>query len=68
MAAKYILAVVAVALLVAGVTRGSKPGVPGGQARTFLLVGTIFAAVSAWLFYQVDWRQSAIDYTTSWRL
>jgi len=51
-AAKYILAVVAVAFLVAGLTRGPKPGVPGGQARTFLLVGAIFAAVSAWLFYQ----------------
>ena len=51
MAAKYILAVVAVAFLVAGLARGSKSGV-SGQARTFVLVGTLFAVVSAWLFYQ----------------
>lgn len=44
----------------AGVTRGFKPGVRGGQARTFLLVGTIFAAVSAWLLCRGDglWRMT----------
>jgi len=49
MPAKYILATLALAFLLAGagrhVTRGPNP-----QARTWLLVGAIFAAVSLWLF------------------
>jgi hypothetical protein len=51
MPAKYILAALAVIFLVAGtrrrLTRGANP-----QFRTWLLVGAIFAAVSAWLFFQ----------------
>jgi hypothetical protein len=53
MLAKYILATLAAVFLVAATVR-----VFGGrdwshpQARTFLLIGTIFTVVSAWLFYQ----------------
>jgi hypothetical protein len=50
-ATKYILAVVGMAFLVIGSARllreGSHP-----QGRTWLLVGIIFTAVSAFLFYQ----------------
>jgi hypothetical protein len=54
MAAKYILALLAAAFSVlgaAGIAR-SRRSAASGQARTWLLVGAIFAAVSAWLFYQ----------------
>lgn len=49
MSAKYILATLAVAFLLAGAYRRLTGG-PNSQARTWLLVGAIFAAVSAWLF------------------
>jgi hypothetical protein len=52
-AAKYILAVVAMAFLAAALTRLSRGGGLGHpQTRTWLLVAVIFAAVSAWLFSQ----------------
>jgi hypothetical protein len=46
MAAKYILAAVALILVIAAATRGFS----GPQARTWLLVAGIFAVVSGWLF------------------
>jgi hypothetical protein len=52
-AAKYILAALACAFLIAAalrLTRGGGIGHP--QTRTWLTVGVIFAAVSAWLFYR----------------
>ena len=51
MAAKYIFVILAVVFLVAsmfGATRNS--GKSNISGRTWLLVGTIFAAVSVWLF------------------
>jgi hypothetical protein len=51
MAAKYILAVVAVGFLAAALVRMSRGGgISHPQTRTWLLIGVIFAAVSAWLF------------------
>ena len=46
MLAKYILVVLAVAFLIAALTRG--PRTP--QGRTWLLIAAIFGIVSAWLF------------------
>lgn len=46
MAAKYILAGVAAILLIAAAVRGFS----GPQARIWLTVAAIFAAVSGWLF------------------
>ena len=52
MAAKHILAVLAVAFVAAALMRLSRGG--GGilhsQTKTWLLIGIIFASVSAWLF------------------
>ena len=48
MAAKYILAALAVLFAVLALARG---GVSRPQARAWLLVAGIFGAVSAWLFY-----------------
>jgi len=48
MAAKYILAVLGAAFLVTGnFRRRSHP-----EGRTWSLVGVLFAAVAAWLFYR----------------
>ncbi len=53
MAAKYILATLAVVFLVAALVRLSRGGGIGHpQTKTWLLVSVIFAAVSAWLFAQ----------------
>jgi hypothetical protein len=49
MAAKYILAALAGAFLIAGAVRRVS-GDRGPQSRTWLLVGSIFALVSLWLF------------------
>ena len=46
MAAKYILAVLAIVSVAAAATRGFR----GPQARTWLIVAGIFSAVSLWLF------------------
>jgi 2-keto-3-deoxy-6-phosphogluconate aldolase len=52
-AAKYILTVVAVAFLAAALVRVSRGGgISHPQTKTWLLIGLIFAAVGAWLFYQ----------------
>jgi hypothetical protein len=53
MAAKYILAVLAVVFLAAALLRLSRGGgIPHPQTRTWLLVSGIFASVSTWLFWQ----------------
>jgi hypothetical protein len=52
-AAKYILAVVAVAFLAAAVMRSrSSGGISHPQTKTWLLIAFIFGIVSAWLFYR----------------
>lgn len=50
MSARYVLAVLAVAFLVAGIWRAAHVGVAHPQPRTWLLLAVIFGAVSAWLF------------------
>ena len=51
MAAKYILAGLAIVFITLAARRmAQQPGAPAGQARTWLLVGAIFGAVSVWLF------------------
>jgi len=51
MAAKYILAVLSAIFLVLAASRLAKGGAASHpQTRTWLLIGVIFAAVSAWLF------------------
>lgn len=51
MLTKYILGALAMVFLVLAVSRmGSGKAHP--QRRTWLIIGTLFAVVSAWLFYQ----------------
>jgi uncharacterized membrane protein HdeD (DUF308 family) len=51
MAAKYILALLSAAFLVAGALRLARDsGQLHPQSRTWLLIGVIFAVVSSWLF------------------
>ena len=50
MAAKYILAVLAVVFLVFGAWRAATSGRRHPQARTWLLIAVIFGGVSLWLF------------------
>ena len=53
MAAKYILAALSALFLVLAVWRMAGGGVTSHpQTRTWLLIGVIFAVVSAWLFYR----------------
>jgi hypothetical protein len=53
MAAKYILAALAVVSLVLGAGRVLRDGVQAyPESRTWLLISIIFCAVSAWLFFQ----------------
>jgi hypothetical protein len=53
MAAKYILAALAIAFLVMAFTRWSRGGeISQPQTKTWLLIGVIFAVVSGWLFYR----------------
>jgi hypothetical protein len=49
-ATKYILGTLAIVFLALAIARGGGPTNP--QRRTWLIIGVIFAAVSAWLFYQ----------------
>jgi hypothetical protein len=49
MAARYILAVLALAFLLAALFRISRPG-GTSQARAWLIVAAFFGAVSIWLF------------------
>ena len=51
MAAKFILAGLALAFLLAGAVR-LLGETRRAQGRTWVLVGIIFGVVSAWLFYQ----------------
>jgi len=52
-ATKYILAALSVVFLILAVSRMARGGgAAHPQSRTWLLIGVIFAAVSAWLFYQ----------------
>ena len=52
MTAKYILAVVAAAFLIAATARLARDGGrTHPQSRTWLTIAAIFGAVSAWLFY-----------------
>ena len=51
MAAKYVLAVLSMLFLVLAAGRALAGG-PKGQVRTWLLIGVVFGAVSAYLFYQ----------------
>ena len=54
MAAKYILAVLAVGFFVAGLTRLMRDGgKPHPQSRTWLVIAGIFAVVSAWLWSRI---------------
>jgi hypothetical protein len=51
-ATKFILAALALVFLAAAARRRTRASPDtGGQARTWLLIGVIFAAVSAWLWY-----------------
>lgn len=53
MAAKYTLGALALAFLMAALLRLLRGGGIGHpQTKTWLLVGAIFAAVSAWLFLE----------------
>jgi hypothetical protein len=52
-AAKYILAVLAVVFLATALMRLSRSGgIWHPQTKTWLIIAVIFAAVSAWLFSQ----------------
>jgi hypothetical protein len=52
-AAKYSLAVLAVMFLLAALLRLSRgSGISHPQTKTWLIIGIMFAAVSAWLFSQ----------------
>ncbi len=51
MATKYVLAALAVVFLGLSLARRAGSG-RSPQVRTWLLIGAIFGAVSAWLFYQ----------------
>ncbi len=53
MAAKYILAVLALVFLIAATLRLVRDGGKvGPAAKTWLLTGGIFVIVAAWLWYQ----------------
>jgi uncharacterized membrane protein len=50
MAPRYILAVVGFVFLIAGIRSAARVGTSHPRSRTWLLVGAIMAAMSAWLF------------------
>lgn len=53
MATKYILAALSVVFLILAISRMARSGgAAHPQSRTWLIIGIIFGAVSAWLFYQ----------------
>jgi hypothetical protein len=52
-ATKYILAALSIVFLVLAIARLARGGgAAHPQTRTWLIIGVIFGAVSAWLFYQ----------------
>jgi hypothetical protein len=51
MLAKYILALASLLFLVSGSVRFARDGSLGPAARTWLLIGAIFGAVSLWLWF-----------------
>jgi hypothetical protein len=52
-AAKYVLAVLSSAFLIAGSVRlGRDGGNAHPQSRTWLFIGVMFGVVSGWLFWQ----------------
>jgi hypothetical protein len=52
-AAKYILAALSVVFIILAISRTARGGgASHPQTKTWLIIGLIFAAVSAWLFYQ----------------
>ena len=52
MAAKYILAALAIVFLIPAFTRDAGHGRMNPRGRTWLLIAVLFGLVSAWLFYQ----------------
>ena len=50
MAARYILAVVGLVFLAAGLRSATRVGLSQPQSRAWLLVGAIMMMVSTWLF------------------
>jgi hypothetical protein len=50
MTAKYILAALSVVFLTLAVMRLRAAGIGHPQVRAWLIVGSVFAVVSAWLF------------------
>ena len=53
MAAKYILAALSVIFIALAIVRLAQTGGAAyPQIRTWFIIGVIFGAVSAWLFYQ----------------
>jgi hypothetical protein len=50
MAAQYILGCLAVVFLVLGSLRSAREGKVGPAARAWLMIGVMFAVVSAWIW------------------
>jgi len=53
MAAQYILGCLAAVFLVLGSLRSARDGKVGPAARTWFMIGVIFAVVSVWLWLSV---------------
>jgi hypothetical protein len=51
-AAKYILAALAIVFFILAFTRGGGRDRTNPRGRTWLLIAVLFGLVSAWLFYQ----------------
>jgi hypothetical protein len=49
MAARYILGILAIVFLLLGLVRAAREGRIGPAARTWLVIGLMFGAVSLWL-------------------
>lgn len=51
MAARYILGTLAIVFLILGLARAVREGRLGSAARTWLVIGLMFGAVSLWLAF-----------------
>jgi len=51
MAARYILGTLAIVFLILGLARAAREGRLGPAARTWLVIGLMFGAVSLWLAF-----------------